>query len=160
MVEACEEDFQVSDSAKQEFRIIANVYNPHSIFDAICRTAKTEDLNYLPVYYFFIDFLEVDKLLVFNGQLSWNGSKADVQEVTRFLGNNKGSFFNTFLDSVYGMNDDKILRMWHLKYESNLTEIQNGKIVFEGNINIKEMRLPKSNLLGILSSIGIIIMRK
>jgi hypothetical protein len=130
--------FNYLNSQEEKFRLVINVYSPRSVFDSLCRVSINEEYEYLPVYLIFVDFLETNRLWVFNGKLSWTRTKIDLPKHILFLTDNSDTFMNKFIDCILGMFDDEILDQWNLRYENLLDIFEDGRLVNEGTVHFSK----------------------
>lgn len=118
--------FEYLQKLNSPFRIIINIYSPQSVFDSIIRTVLDLSDDYLPMYLIFADLLEKEELLVFSGQLSWNGKEPSSTDITAFFKNEKNVLITKFIDCTLGYHDPEILNLFHLSYSHTIKHFTKG----------------------------------
>lgn len=134
--EHIESIFKFLKSQNEKYRLIVHIYSPRSVFESVCCTYIDQEHEFLPMYLIFVDFLDTNKLFVFNGRLAWTGEQVNLSNNIAFLEDNANTLVNRFIDCILGHFEEEVLMQWNLQYENSLDIYENGNLVNEGQISI------------------------
>lgn len=137
--------FEYLQSFNSPFRIIIHIYSPQSVFDSLLRTILDLPEDYLPMYMIFADFLEKEELLVFNGQLAWNGNEPQSGDVTAFFSDEKNVLVTKFIDSTLGYHDAEILELFQLSYCHTITHFKKATVDEQYPFTFENGRIKKND---------------
>ncbi|HWZ14992.1 MAG TPA: endonuclease NucS domain-containing protein [Mucilaginibacter sp.] len=111
---------------KNRYRILIDIYNPDSIVTSFYFTLIKANPLYLPKYMIFIDYLDIDKSVIFLGDIHWN-QKEPISKL--FTTNNT----NEIVDEVFRLQIDPDNFTDSIKMALIYT---NKKIIIESNKKI------------------------
>ncbi|REH00984.1 endonuclease NucS domain-containing protein [Flavobacterium aquicola] len=135
--------FEHLQNLNSPFRIIIHIYSPQSVFDSIVRTALGLPDDYLPMYLICADLLEKEELLVFNGQLAWNGKDPVSKDIVSFFRNEKNVLMTKFIDCTLGYHDSAILKLFQLSYSHSVKHFKKGFFDEEYSFTFKNAKIKK-----------------
>lgn len=135
--------FDYLQNLQSPYRIIIHIYSPQSVFDSILRTVLDLPDDYLPMYLIFADLLEKEELLVFEGQLTWNGKEPKSNDIITFFGDKKNVFITKFIDCTLGYNYSEILKLFQLSYSHTIKHFKKGILDEEYSFTFKNAKIKK-----------------
>lgn len=137
--------FDHLESLNSPFRMMIHIYSPKSVFDSMVRTTMGLPHDYLPMYIIYADFLEKDELLIFHGQLTWNGKEPNSTDIVSFFKDEKNVFMSKFIDSTLGHHDHKIMKLFQLNYHHSIKRLNNGVLNEDYAFKFKDGKIKKTN---------------
>lgn len=124
---------------KEPYRLIVNVFEPVSVLDSILRAFATDDIDYMPIYVIYIDYINENKLSIFHGHLMWSGTPVITINIIQYLMDDSEAMMSRFIDSMlWGENRDRLLHMFNLTYRNYLLTLDSGKQQIDSEIKIEK----------------------
>lgn len=121
------------------YRIVINTFCLDSVFDALFRYMREDELGYLPIYSVFIDMIDEPLLYHFQGMLRWTGKPVDIKAFESFCETeDMDTIFNRPIDVIRGLHDEKVIRLLQLKWQIYGTAFSDEKIETEGVIGFSK----------------------
>ncbi|MFB9080167.1 hypothetical protein ACFFLS_12265 [Flavobacterium procerum] len=89
--------------------------------------------------------MEKEELLVFNGQLAWNGKEPKSSDITAFFNDKKNVLMTKFIDSTLGYHDPEILELFHLSYSHTINHFKKGIIDEQYPFTFENCKIKKND---------------
>lgn len=130
----------------EPFRLVISIYTPPSILLSLTMTLKTPE-NYLPTYMIFIDYLEINKTMVFGGAVTWSGNPVDQDGFIQFLQDESGfNFISKASSVVMGDYEPLVFSKLQLKLQNYVVILEQGATKEVGQVSIKKNKIVTTGL--------------
>lgn len=127
---------------KRKFRLMLRIYNPDSLMVSIYHTISKKELNYLPIYFLSVDYLEESLSEIYHGAIKWNLNAPPSTFLKPFPKNEDGSRVFELFNEPDNVQDalDMCLGYTTAKYEVIGQEPQ-----FKGFLEAREGKLVRQD---------------